>query len=129
MDQRSAIVSRATVVVVALSLALALAALAAPAGAATGDPGGSSQAGEQSLRIWAYFDGDTPVSGGRVHVYADGRRLRGDGIAGSDVRTFSDGTALLLVDSLPPKLRVVVSGGGAGGRPVHGSLEAKGGGA
>jgi hypothetical protein len=109
-------------IVISLAAAGALAALAAPAVAAAGG-GGSSRAGEQSLQIWAYFDGDTPVSGGRVHVYADGEQLRGDGIAGSNRRTFSDGTALLLLDSLPSKLRVVINGGRAGGRPVRGSLK------
>src|SRR4051794_25878402 len=110
-------------VALALSLGVLLAALAAPDGAATGDPVGASQAGEQSILIWAYFDGDTPVSGGRVHVYANGHELQGDGIAGSDVRTFSDGTALMRLDRLPSKLRVVISGGRAGGRPGRGSLK------
>jgi hypothetical protein len=62
------------------ALGLALAALGAPVGAAIADPNGSSQGGEQSLSVWAYFDGDTPVSGGRVRVYdSDGRELRRDG--------------------------------------------------
>ncbi len=109
---------------VALALALGLvAALAAPAGAAEGDPDATSRAGKQSLRIWAYFDGDTPVTGGRVRVYADGRRLH-EGGAGT-TRTLSEGTALLRFRSLPSRLRVVVTGGRAGGRPVRGSLKTK----
>lgn len=72
-------------VAVLLALALALLALAAPAGAATGDP---RRAGQESLHIWAYFDGDTPVSGGRVRVYADGRRLRARDFGPGPARTF-----------------------------------------
>ena len=105
------------------ALGLLLAALAPSTAAAKDDSAAAGRAAKQSLRIWAYFDGDTPVMAGRVRVYADGERLRGDGIAGSNRWTFSDGTALLLVDSLPSELRVVISGGRAGGRPVRGSLK------
>jgi hypothetical protein len=111
-------------VAVALSLALMLLALAAPAGAATGgDAERASPADEQSMEIWAYFDGDTAVSGGRVRVYADGRELNSDGPG--PVTTFSGGEALLRFDSLPSALRIVVSGGRAGGEPVDGSLRTK----
>jgi hypothetical protein len=109
-----------------MSLALALAALAAPAGAATGgEADQASAADKQSLRIWAYFDGDTPVTGGEVHVYADGRRLRERGDGPGPVRTFPGGMALLRFTSLPSALRIVVSGGHAGGERVRGSLKAK----
>jgi len=111
-------------VALALALGLALAALAAPAGAATGHPDAVSRADKQSLRIWAYFDGDTPVTGARVRVYAGGRELRERGGPGP-VRTLSGGTAFLRFRSLPPRLRIVVSGGRAGGRPVRGSLKTK----
>jgi hypothetical protein len=109
--------------VVALALALALAVLVAPAGAATGGSGETNRAGEESLSIWAYFDGDTTVSGGTVRVYADGRRLRerGDG----PVTTIPGGMAMLRFDSLPSALRVVVTGGRAGGKRVEGSLSTK----
>jgi hypothetical protein len=111
---------------VALALSLGLvAAFTAPAGAATGNPGAASRAGEQSLHIWAYFDGDTPVSGGRVRVYAGGRQLRARGFAPGPVRTFPAGMALLRFTSLPSALRIVVSGGRAGGEPVQGSLRTK----
>jgi hypothetical protein len=112
-------------VALALALGLAAAAFAVPASAANGDPDAVSRAGKQSLQIWAYFDGDTPVSGARVRVYAGGRRLRERGGAGGTDRTDSVGTALMQLPSLPSRLRVVVSGGRAGGRPVRGSLKAK----
>jgi hypothetical protein len=124
MHQRSVIVSRASVVVVALSLALALAALAAPAGAAKGgQPDRASPVDEKSLEIWAYFDGDTPVTGGQVRVYAGGRRLRERG--DEPVTTIPGGEAMLRFGSLPSALRIVVSGGRAGGERVDGSLRAK----
>jgi hypothetical protein len=107
-----------------VALGLALAALGAPVGAAIADPNGSSQGGEQSLSVWAYFDGDTPVSGGRVRVYdSDGRELRGDGPG--PARTFPEGMALVRFDSLPSTVRIVVSGGRAGGERLRGSLTAK----
>ena len=109
-------------VLLALSAVLFV-ALCSSAGAAGGKAAGPGPGDEQPLRVWAYFDGDTPVSGGQVHIYADGRELLGDGIGGSDVRTFSDGTALVLLHSLPSRLRVVITGGRAGGGPVRGSLK------
>ena len=113
-------------VALALSLGVLLAALAAPAGAAKGgQPDRASPADEKSLEIWAYFDGDTPVSGGEVRAYADGRRLRERGDGPGPVTTFSGGEALLRFDSLPSALRIVVSGGRAGGERVDGSLRTK----
>ena len=53
-----------------LSLGLALAALTSPAGASDVGPPEVSATGKQSLHVWAYFDGDTPISGARVRVYA-----------------------------------------------------------
>ena len=111
-------------VAVLLSLALVLLALAASAGAAKGrQTGRASPADEQYVQIWAYFDGDTPVSGGTVHVYANGKELTSDGRG--PVRTFSHGEAMLRFHSLPSRLRIVVSGGRAGGRRVRGSLQAE----
>ena len=111
---------------VALSLALALAALAAPAEAANGGQADrASSAHRQSLEVWAYFDGDTPVSRGEVRAYANGRRLRERGDGPGPVTTFSGGQALLRFNSLPSTLRIVVSGGRAGGERVDGSLRTK----
>jgi len=107
-----------------IGLLVALAALVAPAVALSGDRGGSDQAGEQSLEIWAYFDGDTPVAGGHVRVYADGRRLRERGDGPGPVTTFPEGMAMLRFNALPSALRIVVSGGRAGGERVRGSLKA-----
>ena len=107
-----------------LALGVALAALASATAAAANDPGAAGRAGKQSLRIWAYFDGDTPVAGARVRVYAGGRELRERGGPGPS-KTLSEGTGFLRFRSLPSALRIVVSGGRAGGRPVRGSLKAK----
>jgi hypothetical protein len=109
---------------VALSLALALAVLAAPAGAANGGQAErASPTDGQFVDIGAYFDGDTPVYGGRVRVYADGKKLNVDGAG--PVTTLPGGEAQLQFDSLPFALRIVVSGGRAGGERVDGSLTTK----
>src|SRR5438067_1411234 len=57
---RSTLAFRVVVILAVLSFGLMQAALAAPARAATGQRGASKRAGEKFLRIWAYFDGDTP---------------------------------------------------------------------
>jgi hypothetical protein len=111
-------------VALALSLGLALAALAAPAGASDVDPTRVSGTAKRSLHVWAYFDGDTPISGARVRVYAGGHQLRELDAGPGPARTFPGGMALLRFSSLPDRIRLVVSGGRAGGRPVHGSLKA-----
>jgi hypothetical protein len=109
-------------VVVAVSLALALAVLAAPAAAAnSGHADQADPADQKSLLIWAYFDGDTPVSGGRVRVYVGRRELRPN----RSVETLPGGEAVLRFDSLPSALRIVVIGGRAGGEQVQGSLKTK----
>ena len=107
-----------------LSLGLALAALTSPAGASDVGPPEVSATGKQSLHVWAYFDGDTPISGARVRVYAGGRRLRELDAGPGPVSTFPGGMALLRLSSLPDRLRFVVTGGRAGGSPVRGSLKA-----
>ena len=117
---RSTLVRRLAPVLAALSLGLVPMALAPHAGAATRGPGVSKRTGEKVLFIWAYFDGNTPVSGGTVRVYADGGKLSGEGRG--PVRTFSQGEAMLQFHSLPSKLRIVVSGGQAAGMRVRGSL-------
>lgn len=58
-----------------------------------------------------------------MHVYADGKELSSD--EPGPVTTFSGGEAMLWFDSLPATLRIVVSGGHAGGEPVRGSLRTK----
>jgi hypothetical protein len=77
------------------------------------------------LRVWAYYDGDTPVDGGRVQVYAGDRLLHEVDAADTEERTFPEGTALVRVSSLPRDIRVVVTGGRAGGRQLRGSLTAE----
>ncbi|HEX6116130.1 MAG TPA: hypothetical protein VFY99_03450 [Solirubrobacterales bacterium] len=72
--------------------------------------------GPKRLLVWAYFDGDTPLSEAEVRVYADGRQL------GDPVRTHPQGTALVRLPALPERLRVVVGGGEARGKRVEGSL-------
>ena len=108
---------------VLLSLALVLLALAAHAEAATGNGGGNTEAEQQSFSIWAYYDGDTPVTGGAVHVYADGKELNSGG--SGLVKTFPGGMTMLRFHSLPSAFRIVVDGGRAGGERVEGSLNAK----
>jgi hypothetical protein len=85
------------------------------------------------LPVWALLDGDTPVSGGRVHVYADGPRdhhglgrrpLRQAGGARSSL-TQPSGVALLEFDRLPRRFTVVVMGGQAEGQRLRGALRAQ----
>jgi hypothetical protein len=80
--------------------------------------------------VWALLDGDTPVSGARVRVYAAGpgdhgrrslRQLGGARLA----RTQESGIAMLEFDRLPRSFTVVVSGGRAEGRLLRGSLSAQ----
>ncbi len=111
-------------VALALALGLVAAAFAAPAGAATGEPGAASRAGEESLRLWAYFDGDTPVTGARVRAYSGGRELR-ERRGPGPVTTLSEGTGFLQFRELPRDFTIEVTGGRAGGRPVRGSLTAE----
>jgi hypothetical protein len=108
--------------VVAMGL-VAVCALANTAPAAAAPPNASPSGEPESLRVWAYFDGDTPVDGGQVRVYA-GERLLHELDAPED-RSYSEGTALLRFSSLPRHLRVVVTGGRAGGRELRGSLTAE----
>jgi hypothetical protein len=108
--------------VIAMAL-IAVCALADTGPAAAAAPNASRSETPDSLRVWAYFDGDTPVDGGQVRVYS-GERLLQEGDAASD-RTFPEGTALLRFSSLPRDLRVVVTGGRAGGRQLVGSLTAE----
>ena len=98
---------------VALALALGLVAAAlTPAGAATGEPGAASRAGEESLRLWAYFDGDTPVTGARVRAYSGGRGLR-DRRGPGPVTTLSEGTGFLQLPASCPATSPLRSPAGA----------------
>jgi hypothetical protein len=97
-------------------------ATAASPGGALASGGGASDGNGRSVEIWAYFDGDTPVSGGRVRVYADGEQLPIRGYGPGPITTFRGGQAMVRFESLPSTLRVVVSGGTAGGEQVRGSL-------
>jgi hypothetical protein len=110
-------------VVAALGLALA-ALFATSARAADGDADAASHTGDESLRLWAYFDGDTPVKGARVRAYSGGRELRERGGPGP-VTTLSEGTGFLEFRNLPRDFTIEVTGGRADGRPVRGSLTAE----
>jgi hypothetical protein len=85
------------------------------------------------LPVWAQLDGDTPVAGAGVRVYA--MRQRGKGKPGRGrllrplhnavPRTSDSGTALLEFAGLSRTFTVVVSGGQANGRTLRGSLTAR----
>jgi hypothetical protein len=86
------------------------------------------------LPVWALLDGDTPVAGGRVRVYAILRRSNGkagrrrllrplNGVAAQ--RTYDSGVAVLEFASLPRTFAVVVSGGQANGQTLRGSMSAR----
>ena len=79
------------------------------------------------LPVWALLDGDTPVAGARVQVYArEGRAFeRLHPLRGDLKLTADSGLALLEFDSLPPSFLVVVRGGRAEGRALRGSLSAR----
>ncbi len=98
--------------------------LAASPDAFAAGGGGSGPRADRSVQVWAYFDGDTPVSEGRVRVYAGAEQLPIRDYGSGPITTFRGGQAMLRFDSLPSTLRVVVSGGSAGGEPVRGSLTA-----
>lgn len=97
-------------------------------------PGGGRAAAQGGdtviLPVWAFADGDTPVSNARVRVYPSGKggaahhALQQASGAALD-RTSSTGTALLEFASLPSRFTVVVSGGEARGRPLGGDFRAE----
>src|SRR5215211_7946784 len=97
--------------------------------------GTPASAGERRGRVivpvWALLDGDTPVSGARVRVYAGGlhavgrrRPLRQRHGARTE-RTYKSGVALLEFARLPRNFTVVVSGGSSEGRRLRGFLSAR----
>ena len=100
-------------------LALGVVVLAALVMAACVSPASAQDEERHTLFVEAYFDGDTPLSDAEVRVFSGGRELgdRDDG-----VRTYPEGTAMVRLPDLPDRLRVVVSGGEARGKPVDGSL-------
>src|SRR5262245_11020982 len=86
------------------------------------------------LPVWALLDGDTPVAGARVRVYAIRRRANGkpgrprllrplSPVAAQ--RTYDSGVALLEFARLPRTFVVKVNGGQARGRPLLGFLSAR----
>ena len=116
---------RPAAIAAAAAFTITFALASSPTGALVAGGGGASGTNEhRSVEVWAYFDGDTPVSGGRVRVYADGKQLPIRGYGPGPITTFRGGQAMLRSDSLPSTLRVVVSGGTAGGEQARGSLTA-----
>jgi hypothetical protein len=81
------------------------------------------------LAVWALADEDTPVSGGRVRVYASerghvaGRPLRQTNGARQE-RTHRAGTALLEFSRLPAEFTVEVAGGRTSGPRLPGAFRA-----
>ena len=81
--------------------------------------------------VWALLDGDTPLSGARVRVYAGGLRAVGRrrplrqlrGVRAE--RTYKSGVALLEFARLPRNFTVVISGGRSEGRPLRGFMSAR----
>lgn len=117
--------TRFTTMVAASSLLLFV---AAGCGNGSGsDAGGTPQAPGVILPVWALLDGDTPVAGARVRVYArNGRALARLHPVGGDLqRTGDAGLALIELESLPPNFLVRVRGGRAEGRALRGALSAE----
>ncbi|MEO8604034.1 MAG: hypothetical protein ABI629_15770 [bacterium] len=111
---------------------LALAALLLLLLPGCGDGSGSqahrpTEAAAVILPVWALLDGDTPVAGARVQVYAgEGHRLeRLHPLRGDLKLTADSGLALLEFDHLPPTFLVLVRGGRAGERSLRGSLSVR----
>ncbi len=116
----------AAVVRFALSLLLLLLGAVGCGDGNGSDQGSGPDAAGVILPVWALLDGDTPVAGARVQVYA----REGDAferlhpLRGDLKLTGDSGLALLEFDSLPPAFLVVVRGGRAEGRTLRGSLSA-----
>lgn len=109
----------------ALSSLLLLAAGCGDGGGA--DAGGGAEPAGVILPVWALLDGDTPVAGARVQVFAQrGRAFERLHPLGGDLeRTAESGLALLEFDHLPPTFVVMVRGGRSEGRRLRGSLSAR----
>jgi hypothetical protein len=113
-------------------LALCVVLLGA-AGCSDGNGSEQSSGPDQAgviLPVWALLDGDTPVAGARVQVYAhEGRAFeRLHPVRGDLQLTADSGLALLEFRHLPSDFLVVVRGGRAEGRKLRGSLSARVGG-
>jgi hypothetical protein len=104
-------------------------ALLAAAAVLAADAPARAQAEPVVLAVWALADDDTPVSGGRVRVYAwqrgavAGRPLRQTNGRRQE-RTYRAGMALLEFSRLPAKFIVEVAGGRTGGPRLRGAFRA-----
>ncbi len=143
VGRRCRVVVGSVAAAVALSASGWVAGAPAPAHAdAEGGPGGQVAApaspvaagalrGRVIVPVWALLDGDTPLSGARVRVYAGGlravgrrrplRQLRG----ARTERTHKTGVALLEFARLPRNFTVVISGGRSEGRRLRGFLSVR----
>jgi hypothetical protein len=135
--QRSATRSGAAALLALMLWAAAEPGLARPGATPNAEDSVAPTASDQPtalLPVWALLDGDTPVAGARVLVYAIPRRTDGkpgrrrllhpvNGVGAQ--RTYDSGVALLEFASLPRTFVVVVSGGQAKGRTLRGSLSAQ----
>ncbi len=128
MVRRVRVVGRILVAVVAAWFACAGLSAAAPAGpAATG----ASASRPVVLAVWGLVDGDRPVAGASVDVYAGAPRRpnRSGRLAGSAplpeltaARTSKTGAALVEFSRLPREFTVELTGGSVGGKRVKGAL-------
>ena len=109
----------------ALSLLLLGAAGCGDGSGSDGNSGPGTDLQGVMLPVWVLLDGDTPVAGARVRVYAGDGQAEEQHPAEGDPLTSDAGTALLAFDSLPQAFTVVVSDGRAEGRDLHGSLSAR----
>jgi hypothetical protein len=112
------------------------AALLTAGAASAAKPAARRAAAPALVSVWALVDGDTPVRGGQVRVYAG--RLHANRVmalvrarplrllhGGRQERTSALGVALLEFARLPRDFTVVVSGGRAGGHRLKGFLSAE----
>lgn len=119
----------------AVAAAAALSACAVPAASAVAAapapaaPTAATSAAAVRLPVWALLDGDTPVRGGKVSVYAGRLPARGTprtplrlvgGVRAA--RTNGRGVALLRLQRLPKNFTVVVSAGRVDRRAMRGAL-------
>ena len=115
--------------------ALVVTAVFAVAGASLGVAPAFAARSSESVLVHANADGDTPISGGLIHVHRCARPTSRRGVgAGASLRqanraraerTNSAGVAHLGFDRLPSCLIVRVAGGRAHGRKVRGSFRAE----
>ena len=112
-----------------LRTAMCAVLVAVPSFLAADTPAHGAGAEPVVLAVWALADDDTPVSGGRVRVYASGRRaavrqpLRQRNGRRQE-RTHRAGMSLLEFSHLPAEFTVEVAGGRAGGPKLRGAFRA-----